>query len=717
MVASAILPAALTLALPVPANAAIEKEEVENEKTSRSEASPRKSTPKPSSSSAPSTIDIVVRGEDRRTSALQEPAATVVAQVPALIEQGHSTILGALSTSPALVSMQGNAGLGSTDLKLNVAARGVDPRFSQRTAVLLDGVPMSAGVYGRPQFELVPLPLLALARIEVSLSGISAEVGPHTTGGIIRLESAPIPKTPQATIVANGDQWGRLGLAALFSTRLHERVGMQLSYTPRVGTGERMHDDFHAQAGSWRASVDLGHAQSLEAAAQFYWEDSEIPGGLTPAAFAKDPRSSQRQRDSLSGYRIGGSLRWKYQPSWRQEASVLIFGSRTDRVSSLANGITGEAEKMREQPRNFNQAAIEPRLVRRARLSSTLVHEFIAGARSLVESDQLLSIEETIADGSRKETADDRFLILGNALYLKDEVALGNLSKSPLERIRIRVGGRLESAWARSNDTYAKTSDRVHRMDVLPDLGINLRLTSSSAIFAAYGHTFGPPHALQLRLASDERNYRAERGRSAEIGYKWLQPSGISIDATAWLKIVRDYADVSLDSFQQPGDTQAIGGDFHVNWRAPASSAWRGIETDLAYTYTYGTIEGGTLDGKRLPWYPDHRARARVEYHHRTGWFIGSAANLSSTYYTDFDNTKPTSEDGGIGEIPAFLIADLFGGYGRSIRRGLAIAGNLAVKNLGNTTWYTRTSDRNSGILPLLPRTFYASLMVHFGGP
>jgi outer membrane receptor for Fe3+-dicitrate len=81
------------------------------------------------------------------------------------------------------------------------------------------------------------------------------------------------------------------------------------------------------------------------------------------------------------------------------------------------------------------------------------------------------------------------------------------------------------------------------------------------------------------------------------------------------------------------------------------------------------------------------------------------------------DGTREESADGGIVEVPAFIIADLFGGYGRTIRRGLAMAGNLAVKNVSNTSWYTRTSDRNAGCLPPLPRSLYASMMVHFGRP
>jgi len=87
-----------------------------------------------------------------------------------------------------------------TGILPNIGVRGLDPRRSQRTLVLVDGIPIALAPYGQTGLSLFPLTMQTVESIDVARGGVAVRYGPNNVGGVINFISKPIPETFSTTL-------------------------------------------------------------------------------------------------------------------------------------------------------------------------------------------------------------------------------------------------------------------------------------------------------------------------------------------------------------------------------------------------------------------------------------------------------------------------------------------------------------------------------------
>ncbi len=105
---------------------------------------------------------------------------------------GAASIGDAMRRIPG-VQVTDNSGTAGSSVSLNIGVRGLTGRYSPRSTVLLDGVPLAVAPYGQPQLSFAPTSLSNIESIDVVRGGGAVRYGPQNVGGIINFSTRAIP--------------------------------------------------------------------------------------------------------------------------------------------------------------------------------------------------------------------------------------------------------------------------------------------------------------------------------------------------------------------------------------------------------------------------------------------------------------------------------------------------------------------------------------------
>src|SRR5471032_1944126 len=92
-----------------------------------------------------------------------------------------------------------NSGTAGSAISLNIGVRGLTGRYSPRSTVLLDWIPLAVAPYGQPQLSFAPISLGNIDSIDVVRSGGAVRYGPQNVGGIINFATRTVPNAPGFT--------------------------------------------------------------------------------------------------------------------------------------------------------------------------------------------------------------------------------------------------------------------------------------------------------------------------------------------------------------------------------------------------------------------------------------------------------------------------------------------------------------------------------------
>ncbi|MFO7563534.1 MAG: TonB-dependent receptor [Enhygromyxa sp.] len=621
-------------------------------------------------------------------------------------ERGATNVGEALDRAPGVRTTEGNSGLGSQDTKLQVAVRGVNPRLSGRATVLLDEIPIAPAPYGQPQLSLFPLSLFSIAKVDVVRGGATARYGPQTSGGVFNLISNPIPKHPSVAVFTQADSNRDISLGAAYGAT-HGRFGMYLEYAPRFGQSYREHSDKEVHGGLAKFAWQFNPRLRLESISHGYFEDSELPGGLTRAAYDEDPFQSLRPFDYFRGSRLGTALKLSWQISDRQDLKISGWYNHSFRTTYIASNPARQRElvdQFIERPRYYDVMGVEPRWSMRFDVAEAdFSHQLSVGARAAYELASMYTITEEV--GGKLLTADDDARTGAYAGYVNEKLIFlgGDLS--------IDAGVRLE---------YIKLSRRSNLESFVVGRGYWAPLPAASiwyapidelALFAAYGRSFGPPQYLQLTVAPSERQLIPETSNSVELGLKLLELGGIYGESTVWYKDFHNFIDVGEDSFDDITRIHLWGVETELEWYPTDLWDMYGEPSLYAgYGWTASRLIGLTYTGNKMPWYPEHEAWAGASYALDFGLSLGVDVSYMSRQFTDYENREMEDVAAAFGPIPAYTLVNLWTRMETPLPNGWRLEFAGGVKNVGDVRFFTRTDDRNAGILVGRPRTFYVSM-------
>lgn len=214
-----------------------------------------------------------------------------------LLESGASTVIDVLDRVPG-ISIRRLSGHMGADASLDIGFLGESG--AKNVLVLIDGFRVNNIDDESVRFS--QLPLSAIQRIEVRGAGAGVLYGDRAMGGVVNI----ITRHDAANeISVSGGSFGYQKIDGIFS-RLLDTVHFSLAAMDARSSGYRDRSKTEQQSVriGLRSLSSMGDSWRLQA--RFFEEQAELPGGISLAQFATNPRAAKNPADS--GKRHGGQV-------------------------------------------------------------------------------------------------------------------------------------------------------------------------------------------------------------------------------------------------------------------------------------------------------------------------------------------------------------------------------------------------------------------------
>lgn len=622
------------------------------------------------------------------------------------IESSGAVSFGDLMRRIPGVQASENSGTAGSAISLNIGVRGLTGRYSPRSTVLLDGVPLAVAPYGQPQLSFAPISLANIESVDVVRGGGAVRYGPQNVGGIINFNTRAIPndtgKVGSVTVRRNEYEAGGGGntqASVFLGQQLESGLGLALLYSGLRGSERRAGSDERLDDIALKFRYELGGGELY---GKLSWFDvkSMTPGGLTVAQYNANPYQNTRPTDFWNGRRKGLDAGYLKTLSATQEFEVRAYYNESIRQSTLINAARTQNAV---QPRDYEVLGIEPRYTQRLK-AGALTHDVTVGYRFIRERGSDNSYNTTLSTGTNSATVSFNNATDAHAVYVDDKIAVGAW--------RITPGIRIERITSQREDLAAKSTFDVRNNKPLPSLNVAYVLSRELTLFGNFNTSFGPVQNLQLNSQTPANPLKPELARTLEAGSRY-QGANLTAELTAFrLKFdnqIQQVAGVTPTLFQNIGATKHDGIESAVSYRFDKAGALAGLEAYANYTYTKAIQQSGTTAGLDVPFYSRNTDTLGLRYD------LGRLSfNLSSTHqsaqFSDNANTVAEAATAAVGRIPGYRLWNAQ----MSWKPGKEVGIDLGVNNLADKRYYTRNVDGNAGRMVGAPRTVYVQARLGF---
>lgn len=575
-----------------------------------------------------------------------------------LQQAGARTLEDALRLVPG-VRAQDETGTG---ILPNIGIRGLDPRRSTRTLVLVDGIPIALAPYGQTGLSMFPLTMQTVESVDVARGGAAVRYGPNNVGGVINFISKAIPSQFSATareaLTISTDTGNVLTDTYLRAGGfVNDNLGLQFQANTVLGDSTRAHSATEVENLALDAHWFITDNASIKAGIQYYNTDTELPGSLSPQAYEQDRFQSQRPYDKFQGDTIRGHL---------------VYDQNFD---------------LFDNPAEFNWT----------NFAHTSDREFTVGCE--LNAAGVITVQDF-------HFGTDAF-----ALYASDTLSVWN------ERLSVTPGLRAE--WIEQT-SHNKLRDIVvdnHSNELLPGVDVGFHLWPDKVfLFGNVHKSLQPVQFTQITLEGDTG---VEKAWNYEAG---LRVSPVpELDATfTYFRFDFDNQIVGVvengtTKFRNLGQAEHQGYETELDWRP---SFLAGLDLKAGYTYVdtqqLNDLFSGTsqvaFKGNEVPFSSHHQITLQGNYRIDTINFNINGSYLSSAY-TDAANTELESANGDRGKIPDYWLwnAQITKDF-RLDKTNLRVG--LAGNNLFNENYYFRGVDTSLGRMPGPGRSVMLSLQM-----
>lgn len=639
-----------------------------------------------------------------------------------------STVKDAMKQIPG-VQIQENAGTAGTDLSLNFGVRGLTSRFSPRSTVLMDGVPLGFAPYGQPQLSLSPTSLGNISTIDVVRGAGSVRFGPQNVGGIVNFTTKPIPKKFEGSVglLTDFNKNGNIKLSpnVFLGTTLDNGLGLALLYSGTHGDSYR---DDHSQVNIndiiLKSAYDITDKDHVYLNAHRYDAKADSPEGLTASQYKKNPNQTSADDNYFKGHRTDVSARYVHQDD-DQTFEILGYHTDTFRDSHLQG--TSKV-RMNTAPRSYKVSAIEPRFSQVYQLGG-VNNEVSVGYRYLDESSK-----EYVGRSRVYGAGNDPLPVLAyssanggtqaHAFYVDNRTELGNWTLTP--GLRFESIKTNENFRAYDKGTYVnEVKGQVKSNELLPNFSALYRVNDQLNVFANYGVSFGPQQYSQMAQVGSSGKAETtlaglspEKAKNYEIGTHYLN-KGIKAEATVFYidfdqELIRgdDQVWSNLGATQHKGVELGLSYDFG-QWR----DALQGLSVYTNATYTQAKYAAGNFKGKDIPLYSAWVGNLGVQYQKEnwtfnTDLYAQSKQSMPGDASSGVYITKETP-NGIYGNIPGYATVGIKASRNLDdVVKGLNAG--IGVRNLFNQNYFTRSNDATGGKFSGAPRTIFLQTSLKF---
>ncbi|WP_442951960.1 TonB-dependent siderophore receptor [Orrella sp. JC864] len=627
-----------------------------------------------------------------------------------IVDSGAASISDVLRRIPG-VQISGSTSAAGSSVGLHVGIRGLNPRNSFRSTMLIDGIPLAMAPYGQPNLVLAPTSLGNLESIDVVRGGGAVRYGPQNVGGIVNFKTRAIPLqgglSADASVRYNTFAHGGANrqYTAFAGTHLQNGLGLAVLYSGMDGQQWRdgSRDRYNDLALKWR--YELSPTSEVYGKIAHYDVKSMTPGGLTADEYRRDRFQNTHPTDYWKGKRDQVDVGYLNAISDTQELEIRAYHYDSSRESSLVNASQNRNEF---QPRNNQVLGMEPRYTRRMQWGPTQ-HDVTVGYRYIHETGQDRRHAVSLATGQRVGAAqvfDNE--TRAHSFYLDDRIAYGNW--------RITPGVRYERI--RSDRQPSGTADdspfHVRNNRALPSLNLAYLYSDALTLYANYSTSFGAVQYTQLNSMSESNPLKPEVAKTLEAGLRYAGRQ-VRAELTAF-NLRFDNQILSIPGtnpavFRNLGATTHNGVEFALDYDFDESGPLAGLNLYANYTYVRAIQESGEFEGREVPFYSRQTGMLGGRYT-RGDWTLNLFTTAQGSQWSDTANTGPESADARNGRVPGFSVWNAQLSYKIPGRQGSDLA--LGVNNLFDRRYYTRNTDTNGGRMAGAPRMVYAQLRLAY---
>lgn len=583
---------------------------------------------------------------------------------------------GATSVNDAIVRLLGVPGrqdlFNGGDVTLDL--RGFGATADSNQIVIVDGIRLNeADLAGT---RLAGIPIDAVERIEVLRGSGAVLYGEGATGGVIVITTKAGSGRHQPS---GATAYAAAGTHALRDVRASGTLSTAQGFTFDANAQKRETKGHRANSASESDAASLGGQWSsgwLRLGARLAQDDldARLPGALTAAQYAADPRQSNNPDDhaSIRTERVSAFAQADLG-AWQLAFDV---GRRDKRLRSMSFGFPFDYDV------EANNYALRAR------------HEASLGA---VKNALVLGVD--VADWRRE--------VLGafgseasqhsRGFYVKDDITLP-------AGTRLSLGARTERIEKDSSAVADEFDDRQHAWE----LGVSQPLAAGWTAYARIGRSFRLANVDEFSFTTPGVSLRPQVSRDVELGARWSHAKG-KLDARLYRSALENEigfdpngvgpfgpfgANVNFDPTRRQG--------LELDWNHALSAAL-GLRVNAAWREA--TFRSGPYAGKDVPLVPKRTLAVRADWTPVAGHRLSGGLNWVSSQHPDFDNAC---------KMPAYTTADAR--YAWQFRRNAELA--LGVTNLFDRKYFTQAfgcaGTTTTSIYPEPGRQFTASVRVQF---
>lgn len=654
---------------------------------------------------------LVIRGEWLGTASDADvfvyPGSRNTISAEALQEHGALHLEDALRTTPGLHIMDETG----TGILPNIGVRGLNPLRSERVQFLVDGYPIAIGPYTNVGISLFPVTLASIESVDIVRGGAAVHYGPNNVGGVLNMHSKAIPRETRQTLsqkLTLAEESGHLFKDTYYRIggAVNEALALQFQANIQRGEGARAHAKTDVNNVIFAADYRFNAQNNLRAQLQYYDVDAELPGALSPAAYAEDRNQSQRPYDAYKADMLRGTLTWtvthqdNIELQWRNFAHTadrtFYFGQRLGSGDHWADPALPSTH-LADSPRLFKVFGTEPRLSFRQGQ-----HQIILGARYLYEEVDFDVNRAQFATEAYANVRDWHFETDAFAFYVSDTLELLN------QRLAITPGIRYEKvttdyADGRSTNTTKNSVDQW-----LPGLTLGFQARDDLFLFANAQRSLVPVQTAQVTREGEVAN---ESAWNYELGAR-LDFSDHMMAEITLFRI--DYDDLiqfdrPSNRYQNLGKASSQGVEITGDWQLNTQ-----FDLNLSYSYLDTEQQSGATAGNRLPNAPEQKIAAKARYSSGT-WHSSLTAQYVSSSFSDAANTVTETVTGSAGKLPSYTLINAHLGKTVPLGAQRELTLGLSINNLLDDDYYFRGVDVSPvGRLPAPGRSFMVEARLNF---
>ena len=652
-------------------------------------------------------------GAAEQTNVFEHPGARDVVRREDFERTGATSARDVLNRIPGVNAPQNN-GTGSHDMAMNFGIRGLNPRLATRSTVLMDGIPVPFAPYGQPQLSFAPVSMGNMDAVDVVRGGGAVRYGPQNVGGIVNFVTRAIPDAPtvkgglqtQASPSSSHDGFKTTGNLLAGGTA-DNGLGGALLYSGVRGGDWREHSDTRIDDLILKGKYQIDDANSLNAQAQYYEGEADMPGGLSAADYKADPYQSTRHYDKFWGRRTLVNFGYRYQEDRRE------FTANTFFTKTLRSGYLDQGNFLSLSPREYWVRGVETRFSQGFELGQTQ-HEMSVGYRYISEAGHELryrtpiSANQQLPNTDSRNDRDTRGGTQAHAFYIDDRIDIGRWTFTP--------GIRYEMIDSQQTNNLTNVKYQGDYTTALPALNVLYHVNENWNLYANTEGSFGSVQYSQMPNRVTGGEVKPEKARTWELGTRY-DNGNLRAEIGAFLINFDNQYDSNQtnDTVIARGETRHQGIETSINYALDGlSPALAGFDVHASYAFVDATIrEDGPNKGNRVPFSARHKGTLGVGYT-QGPWKLDLDSNYQSSQFADNANTQAESADGSTGRIPGYMVFSSRAGYDFGPQLSdLSVA--VGVKNIFNHQYYTRSfDDNNKGKYVGEPRTIYVQTSLAF---